>query len=69
MGVGVGLFGTLTGYLSNFFLAPRKKKTLSVDGESSDVKTKLAELKHLLNEQKKAQADLESKIFEIETLL
>ncbi len=69
MAVGVGLFGTLTGYLSNFFLTPRKKRASLSDGEASDVKTKLAELKRLLEEQKKAQADLESKITEIEVLL
>lgn len=69
MAVGVGLFGTLTGYLSNFFLAPREKKTSSSDGEPSDVKAKLIELKQLLEEQKKAQSDLESKISEIEVLL
>ena len=69
MGVGVGLFGTLTGYLSNFFLAPRKKKISPIDSEPTDVMAKLTELKQLIEEQKRAQVDLESKIAEIEVLL
>ena len=69
MAIGVGLFGTLTGYLSNFFLAPRKKRLEPSNEETTDVKAKLAELKQLLGEQKKAQADLESKISEIEVML
>ena len=74
MTVGVGLFGTLTGYLANAFLAPPKKKKPEVEDVPvavpvTDAKAKLAELKQLFEEQKKAQVVLESKIIEIETLL
>jgi voltage-gated potassium channel len=71
MTAGVALFGTLTGYLANAFLAPPKKKAPEepTPGPDEDAKLKLAELKQLVEVQKKAQAALESKIAEIETLL
>jgi hypothetical protein len=62
------LFGTLTGYLANAFLAPpRRKEDQTADADNP--KAKLAELKQLLAEQKRAQAALETKIGEIEALL
>jgi voltage-gated potassium channel len=71
MTAGVALFGTLTGYLANVFLAPAKKKVpaTQASGLDEDARAKLAELKQLVEAQKKAQAALESKIAEIETLL
>ena len=69
MTAGVGLFGTLTGYLANAFLAPPKKKEEQVTAGGDDPKAKLAQLKQLLNEQKQAQAALEAKINEFEALL
>lgn len=69
MTAGVGLFGTLTGYLANLFLAPPKKKREAESPDKADPKTKLAELKRLLVEQKQAQALLEAKIGELESLL
>ena len=71
MAVGVGLFGTLTGYLANAFLNPSQKAPAEspVSTEASDARAKLAELKQLLEEQKRAQSALESKITGIETLL
>jgi voltage-gated potassium channel len=71
MTAGVALFGTFTGYLANVFLAPPKKKApaTQASGLDEDAKAKLAELKQLVEAQKKAQVALESKIAEIETLL
>lgn len=71
MTAGVALFGTLTGYLANVFLAPPKKKAPATpaSGLDEDAQAKLAELKQLVEAQKKAQAALESKIAEIESLL
>ncbi len=71
MTAGVALFGTLTGYLANAFLAPPKKKAPAAHtpGSDEDARARLAELRQLVEAQKKAQAVLESKIAEIETLL
>jgi voltage-gated potassium channel len=69
MTAGVGLFGTLTGYLANAFLAPPKKKEQQIVGDADSPKAKLAELKQLLDEHKQTQTALETKISEIEALL
>jgi voltage-gated potassium channel len=71
MTAGVALFGTLTGYLANAFLAPPKKKAPEAQTPTSDdaARVKLTELRQLVEAQKKTQAVLESKIAEIETLL
>lgn len=69
MTAGVGLFGTLTGYLANVFLAPPKKKKEAEDPDATDPKAKLTELRRLLDQQKQAQTLLEAKISEIESLL
>jgi voltage-gated potassium channel Kch len=69
MTAGVGLFGTLTGYLANAFLAPPKRKEAQIAADGDSPKAKLAQLKQLLNEQKQAQVALEAKISEIEALL
>ena len=47
--VGVGIFGTFTGYLANLFLAPSKKANAAeVASGSDDARAKLAQLKQLL---------------------
>jgi voltage-gated potassium channel len=69
MTAGVGLFGTLTGYLANVFLSPSKKKKEAAPRDETDPKAKLAELRQLLVEQQQAQALLETKISELESLL
>ena len=69
MTVGVGLFGTLTGYLANAFLAPPKKKKVQRNIASNNPKAKLAQLRQMLEEQKLAQAAIEDKISEIEELM
>jgi len=57
--VGVGIFGTLTGYLANLFLSPAPK----VESEEvPDVQKKLTALKDLVAAQQEAIADLEATI-------
>jgi voltage-gated potassium channel len=56
--VGVGIFGTLTGYLANLFLTPAKKE----EGELPDLQKKLGELKDLAAAQQDAIAELEAAI-------
>jgi len=69
MTAGVGLFGTLTGYLANAFLAPPKRKEDQITIGNDNPKAKFVELKQMLKEQKQAQLALEAKINEIEALL
>ncbi len=66
---GVGLFGVLTGFLANAFLAPRKKKQAEYDPDSDDPKVKIAQIRELPAEHEKRSADLRSKLEEIEELL
>lgn len=57
---GVGIFGTLTGYLANFFLAPKKKK--KSDDELSDIRSQLDAIKELSAQQQDAIATLEESL-------
>jgi voltage-gated potassium channel len=54
--VGVGIFGTLTGFLANAFLTPKKEKKR----QPSTVRDQLDAVKALADQQQKAIADLES---------
>ena len=67
MVIGVGLFGTLSGFLANLFLAPQKtsKAEASADGEPG-LKAKLAELNGLLDDQQHANETLRARLAEIE---
>jgi voltage-gated potassium channel len=53
--IGVGIFGTLTGYLANLFLAPTPVKTTHADPVNQ-----LAELKVLMAQQQETVARLEA---------
>jgi voltage-gated potassium channel len=67
---GVGLFGTLSGFLANTFLAPPKKKEAAeVPAEPSDPKARLAEIRRMLEVQEQTTADLKAKLDEIDKLL
>lgn len=55
--VGVGIFGTLTGYLANTFLSTRRKAPAS---ETSDLARRLQELKDLNARQQAAIDELET---------
>jgi voltage-gated potassium channel len=58
--IGVGIFGTLTGYLANVFLNPAAKK--DEGGETTDVQEKMAAVKDLAAQQQSAIAELEALI-------
>jgi hypothetical protein len=68
---GVGLFGTLSGFLANTFLSPPKKKEQPAPppAGANDPKARLAEVRSLLEAQEKATADLKAKLDEIDNLL
>ena len=59
--VGVGIFGTLTGYLANLFLTPPEKKAED-EAAAPDVRKQLAVLKALAAQQQEAIAELEAMI-------
>ncbi len=54
--VGVGIFGTFTGYLANLFLAPKKSKRESIDAAQIQVDR----LRELMAEQQASLDDIES---------
>jgi voltage-gated potassium channel len=64
--IGVGIFGTFTGYLANFFLTPSKKATAPESSDDVDVRSKVAELRELVAHQ---QAQQQAALDEIEGLL
>jgi hypothetical protein len=55
--VGVGIFGTLTGYLANLFLSPPERKQ---EDQPTDLDLRLQELKDLSARQAQAIAELET---------
>jgi voltage-gated potassium channel len=58
--VGVGIFGTLSGYLANLFLAPRKEPpAAAVVFTDEDTRQQLQHLKELLEQQRVAVEQLE----------
>lgn len=57
--VGVGIFGTLTGYLANLFLSPRRREQKD---QPTDLERRLQELKDLSARQAQAIDELESLI-------
>lgn len=59
--VGVGIFGTLTGYLANLFLSPSLDRRQAAEvAELEDPRASLARLKDLVAQQQAAIADLEA---------
>jgi voltage-gated potassium channel len=68
---GVGIFSVFTGFIANSFLAPRKKEEdeIAEISEPSDPKTKIAEIKAMLEEQQKASSELKERLEEIEKML
>ena len=54
--VGVGIFGTFTGYLANLFLAPRRA---AAEEEPGDAQRRVDQLRELVTEQQAAIDDLE----------
>lgn len=69
---GVGLFGTLTGYLANAFLAPKKPEPVeAAEGleAAPTAQTKLTEVRQLVAASRSSQESLETKLAELESLL
>ena len=52
--IGVGIFGTLTGYLANLFLAPRSEEPQAAVSLSQDPRLQLHQLKALVEQQRVA---------------
>jgi hypothetical protein len=70
MTAGVGLFGTLSGFLANTFLSPAKKKEPEMpEPGSTDPKARIAELQYLLANQEQAMSDLKAKLEELSKIL
>jgi voltage-gated potassium channel len=70
MTAGVGLFGTLSGFLANKFLTPPAPKTGEAPaGDANDPRTKIAELIRLVEAQEQSTADLKTRLDEISKLL
>jgi voltage-gated potassium channel Kch len=71
MTAGVGLFGTLSGFLANTFLSPPKKRAESAasPADAADPKARIAEIRRMLEAQEQATADLKAKLDEIDQLL
>jgi hypothetical protein len=57
--IGVGIFGTFTGYLANLFLAPKAPDEPSGVPDGSELRQRVAELQALLVQQQEATAEVE----------
>jgi len=55
--IGVGIFGTFTGYLANVFLSP--KKAAAAQSADGDVQSRVSQLKELMAEQQVAMDEIE----------
>ncbi len=65
--IGVGIFGTFTGYLANFFLSPSKKADAAeAPPGDDDVRARLTELRRLMARQ---QAEQQAAVEQIEGLI
>lgn len=70
MTAGVGLFGTLSGFLANKLLTPPSKKQPPVETTGpDDPKARLAELKRMIEAQEQATASLRAKLDELDKLM
>ena len=55
--IGIGLFGVLTGYVTNAFLAPRRPTPDQRIEDSSDIRVEIEEIKRLVRELGEQVAD------------
>ena len=70
MTAGVGLFGTLSGFLANMFLSPSKPEEEERPAtDAGTPKAKLAQLKQMLAAQEQATAELKAQLEEMDKLL
>jgi voltage-gated potassium channel len=70
MTAGVGLFGTLSGFLANTFLSPARKRKEETPpaGTESTVAARIAEMQRLMDAQEQAMSELKAKLEEISRL-
>jgi voltage-gated potassium channel len=66
LAVGVGLFGTFTGFLANAFLSPAKRAAAEEDGSPRAL---IEEVRHELEEQESRSAALRARLEELEDAL
>jgi voltage-gated potassium channel len=64
-----GLFGVLTGFLANFFLAPKRRPLIEPGRAAPTPKVMIAQIRHAIELQEQQQADLRSRLDELEQLL
>lgn len=70
MTAGVGLFGTLSGFLANKFLTPPAQKAPAEPaGDPATPQARLAELVRLVEAQEQATAELKAKLDEVSKIL
>lgn len=69
MVAGVGLFGTLSGFLANSFLSPPKPKPAAPDPATDTPAARLAALKRMIETQEKNTAELKTQLEELEKIL
>jgi voltage-gated potassium channel len=69
MTAGVGLFGTLSGYLAQTFLSPSKQKEEEPQTNAGEPKQQLEEIMRQLEAQEQATAELRSKLEQVKNLL
>ncbi len=58
--IGVGIFGTFTGYLANLFLSPSKKPAVTHEASAEEeARTKVVQLKELMAQQQTAMDEID----------
>jgi voltage-gated potassium channel len=57
--IGVGIFGTFTGYLANLFLAPRKRPPEQIGAAADDLRAKVNQLTALVAQQQTALDEID----------
>lgn len=70
MTAGVGLFGTLSGFLANVFLSPSKKKEKApAPTGTNDPKSQIAELQRMLEAHEQSAAAIKAKLAQISSTM
>jgi voltage-gated potassium channel len=64
MATGISIIAVFTAFVANSFLSPKKKKKKEAALQPDDPKTKLAEIKRMLDEEEKVHADFKARIEE-----
>ena len=57
--VGVGIFGTFTGYLANLFLAPAKEPVGEASSPALDPRSRMTRLRELMAQQQAAMDEID----------